>query len=193
MLNIIIFGPPGAGKGTQSELIINRYNLKHLSTGDMLRTAIAAKTPVGIEAKKRIDAGQLVPDDVVVAIIEHELDQNKDVRGFIFDGFPRTIKQAAKLDDMLYKRGSPIVLMLSLEVPDDELVERLLNRGKSSNRSDDQEESVIRNRIEVYHNTTQPIIEYYREQNKYCGIDGVGTIDQITKRIINAVDAAFAR
>lgn len=188
MLNIIIFGAPGAGKGTQSERIIERYGLRHLSTGSMLREAIEAQTPMGIEAKRYIDQGHLVPDALVIDLIARELETHPDVPGYIFDGFPRNVAQAQALDVMLQNHGYPVSMLLALEVEEDELVQRLLNRGLTSNRSDDQSEDIIRNRIEVYEQTTLPVMDYYRQQGKYHGVAGMGSIDEIANRVAQNID-----
>ncbi len=190
MLNLVLFGPPGAGKGTQSEKLIEKYKLVHLSTGDILRGELAAKTKLGKEAKKFMEKGDLVPDSVVIGMIESKIDQNMNAPGFIFDGFPRTTAQATALDEMLSKKGTSITLMVALEVEHDELVKRLLNRGKDSGRADDKDESVIENRINVYHKETSPVIDYYDAQGKFRGVDGMGSIDEIFVRICNVVDAA---
>lgn len=189
MLNLIIFGAPGAGKGTQSEYIIQKYHLRHLSTGDMLRAAIKEQSELGLQAKKFIDKGELVPDELVISLIANELDSHHDVPGFIFDGFPRTNAQAEKLDQMLKVKGCPINMLIALEVDEEELIARLLNRGKVSNRTDDQDENIIRNRIEVYTSTTLPVMDHYKKQNKYCGILGMGTIDEISQRIATKIDS----
>lgn len=188
MLNVVLFGPPGAGKGTQSQRIVKKYNLQHLATGDMLRAAIREQTPIGVEAKRFIDKGQLVPDEMVIDLIAKKLDEHKDVQGFVFDGFPRTTTQAAKLDEMLEHHRSPIDVMLALEVSYDELIARLLNRGKLSDRSDDQEEGIIRGRLDIYNKTTLPVLDYYKRQGKYRGIDGMGSIDEIFERICAVID-----
>ena len=156
MLNIVLFGPPGAGKGTQSEKLIEKYQLVHLSTGDILRGEIAAGTELGLEAKKLMDEGALVPDEVVIGMISSKLDQNKGVKGFIFDGFPRTTAQAEALDSLLSEKSTSITTMLALEVDTEELTKRLLLRGKDSGRADDQNEEIIRNRISEYNNQTAP-------------------------------------
>lgn len=189
MLNIILFGPPGAGKGTQSEKIIAKYKLQHLSTGDILRAAIQNKTSVGLEAKKFIDNGELVPDEVVINLISIELDNHKGVNGFIFDGFPRTTIQAQKLDEMLMSKGLSISVMMALEVDHQELVKRLLNRGQISGRTDDSNQEVIENRINVYNQYTKIVAEYYKNQNKFRAINGMGTIDEIFERICNTIDS----
>lgn len=188
MLNLILFGPPGAGKGTQAQFLIENYHLIHLSTGDLLRFEIAAKTPLGLEAKKFIDKGELVPDCIVIGIICSKIETNPESRGFIFDGFPRTVEQARALDELLSDKKRPITGMLSLEVEEEELIERLMNRGKISGRSDDQDLDIIRNRIGVYHKKTAPLIEYYSSQGKHMSINGMGTIDQIASRLREAVE-----
>lgn len=188
MLNLILFGPPGAGKGTQARFLIDTYQLLHLSTGDLLRIEIAEMTPLGVEAKKFIDKGELVPDCIVIGMICSKIETNPDARGFVFDGFPRTVEQARALDELLKDKNRPITAMLSLEVEEQELIERLMNRGKISGRSDDQDIDIIRNRIIVYNKKTAPLIEYYCTQGKHISIDGVGTIGQIATRLREAVD-----
>ena len=183
MLNLVLFGPPGAGKGTQAEFLINSLNLNHLSTGDLLRNEIADGTELGLKAKSFMEKGELVPDEVVIGMIKSKLDSNKDAKGYIFDGFPRTVDQARALDTLLNNNGTPISGMLCLEVDKDELIKRLLNRGKISGRADDQNQKVIENRISVYMEKTLPIIEYYKPQNKYFGINGMGSIEEIAGRI----------
>ncbi len=187
-LNIVLFGPPGAGKGTQSAMLIEKYKLIHLSTGDILRGEIAAGTTLGLEAKGLIDKGLLVPDTVVIGMIENKLDNNADAKGFIFDGFPRTVAQARALDKLLADRGTGITVMLALEVDDEELMTRLLSRGKMSGRSDDQDPTIIENRIKEYNNKTAPLKDYYREQNKLRVINGVGSIDDIFNTLCSAVE-----
>lgn len=189
MLNIVLFGPPGAGKGTQAEFLINSYNLIHLSTGDLLRNEITAGTHLGMEAKAFMDKGELVPDMVVIGMIEHKLEANQDARGFIFDGFPRTVDQAKALDELLNRKKTPITAMLGLEVEKQELVDRLLSRGKISGRADDQDTSIIENRITVYNQKTSPLIEYYKAQGKYHGINGMGTIEEIAHRLEAAIQS----
>ena len=188
MLNIVLFGPPGAGKGTQAEKIINKYNLVHLSTGDILRSELTDKTKLGLEAKKYMDKGELVPDEVVIGMIETKIDQNLGTRGFIFDGFPRTTAQAEALDRLLSKKGTTITAMLMLTVEHDELIKRLLNRGKISERRDDQDISVIENRIKVYNNETAPLINYYKKLGKYSAIPGMGSIEEIFERLCHTID-----
>ena len=189
MLNIVLFGPPGAGKGTQSEKLIEKYQLIHLSTGDILRGELKAQTKLGVEAKRYMDQGALVPDEVVIGMIEGKLDANKNARGFIFDGFPRTTAQAAALDKLLTKKNTEITIMLALEVQHEELVKRLLNRGKDSGRADDQNPAVIENRIAVYNKETSPVINFYDTQKKFRSINGVGSIDDIFGRLCAAIDA----
>jgi adenylate kinase len=188
MLNIVLFGPPGAGKGTQSEKLISAYHLVHLSTGDILRAEIAAGTDSGMEAKKLMDAGFLVPDEVVINMIRTKLEQNQDAKGFIFDGFPRTTAQAEALDRLLKEKNTEITLMLALEVSDEELVKRLLLRGKASGRPDDVNEEIIQKRIEEYNKKTAPLKEYYSAQNKFESVKGVGTIDEIFESLCAAIN-----
>lgn len=194
MLNIVLFGSPGAGKGTQSQKIIQKYNLMHLSTGDILRNAIERQTPNGIVAKKYMDRGELVPDEVVIGIIGRRLDEFRDkTNGFVFDGFPRTKIQARELDDMLTERGTSITLMMALEVEHSELVNRLTNRGKSSGRPDDQGIEIIKNRITIYNERTKNVMDYYKAQQKYFGIDGMGTVDEIFDRISNTINQQMSK
>jgi adenylate kinase len=190
MLNIVLFGPPGAGKGTQAVKIIEKYQLIHLSTGDILRAELAAQTALGQEAKKYMDKGELVPDKVVIEMIGIKIDKNPDANGFIFDGFPRTTAQAEALDILLRQKGTPISIKLSLEVEKNELVKRLLGRGQVSGRSDDQDESIIENRIKVYNNETAPVKGFYEKQGKYQAIDGMGSIDEIFERLCKAINLA---
>ncbi len=188
MLNLVLFGPPGAGKGTQADFLIEKFELTHFSTGDLLRSEIAANTPLGLEAKKYMDKGELVPDEVVIGMIGNKLEANKDVKGFIFDGFPRTVAQAKALDNLLNGNGTPVSGMLCLEVEKQELIDRLLTRGKTSGRSDDQDESIIENRIQVYHEKTSPLKDYYLAQDKQYSIDGMGTIEEIAERLSETVN-----
>jgi adenylate kinase len=187
-LNIVLFGPPGAGKGTQSAMLIEKYKLVHFSTGDILRGEIASGTKLGLEAKALMDQGLLVPDTVVIGMIENKIDQNADSKGFIFDGFPRTVAQARALDKLLGDRGTAITVMLALEVDDEELMKRLLSRGKMSGRTDDQDPTIIENRIKEYNNKTAPLKDYYREQNKLRVVNGVGSIDDIFNTLCSAVE-----
>jgi adenylate kinase len=188
MLNIVLFGPPGAGKGTQSEKLIEKYKLVHLSTGDILRAEIANQTKLGTEAKQFMDKGQLVPDEVVIGMIGSKLDQNPKALGFIFDGFPRTTAQADALDKLLTSKKTAISGMLALEVEKNELVKRLLLRGKDSGRADDQNEEIIENRIAEYNKKTSPVIGYYDAQKKFHSIKGIGAIDEIFADLCKAID-----
>jgi adenylate kinase len=189
MLNLVLFGPPGAGKGTQADFLIEKFELTHLSTGDLLRSQIAAQTELGLEAKSYMDKGFLVPDSIVIGMIKSILGTNKDAKGYIFDGFPRTVEQAKALDELLDENGTPVSGMLCLCVEKEELVSRLLTRGKTSGRPDDQDVLIIENRIQVYNEKTMPLKDYYESQNKYCKIDGMGTIDDIANRLIKTVSA----
>lgn len=188
MLNIVLFGPPGAGKGTQSEKIIDKYDLVHISTGDLFRKHIGEGTPLGRLAQEYIDYGNLVPDEVVIKMVEVKIASDPEAKGFIFDGFPRTVDQARALDEMLEKRGLRIRIMLALEVNDNELRTRLRLRGKTSGRADDQTDEKINNRINIYKRETLPVIEYYKKQSKYRGINGVGSVDEIFNHICMAID-----
>ncbi len=188
MINIVLFGPPGAGKGTQSMKIIEKYELIHLSTGELFRKHIGEGTYMGKLAKKFIDEGNLVPDDVVIKMVEIKIDSHKGANGFIFDGFPRTVAQAGELDEMLKMRDLEISLMLALEVDDEELRARLKLRGETSGRADDQSIQKINNRIAVYKAKTLPVADYYRRQFKYKGIKGVGYIDGIFNEISMFID-----
>lgn len=183
MLNLVLFGPPGAGKGTQAEFLINSFGLDHLSTGDLLRSEIVAGTQLGLEAKSFMEKGELVPDAVVIGMIKSKLENNHATKGFIFDGFPRTVDQAKALDKLLNENGTPISGMLSLEVEKQELIDRLLSRGKISGRPDDQDQAVIENRINVYNDKTLPLIQYYKPQGKHFGINGMGTVAEIAERL----------
>jgi adenylate kinase len=179
MFNIILFGPPGSGKGTQSEKLIEKYQLKHLSTGDLLRSEIATKTPLGLEAKAVMDKGQLVPDEVVIGMISSALDNYPAAKGFLFDGFPRTQAQSEALDKLLHLKHAEINVLLALTVTEEELLKRLLNRGLTSGRSDDTNESVIRERIEEYHKKTAAVEKYYSKFDKVVQVKGEGTVEEI--------------
>lgn len=189
MFNLILFGPPGSGKGTQSERLIEKYGLIHLSTGNLLREEIANQTVLGLEAKSLMDKGQLVPDSVVIGMIGAALDANPAAKGFLFDGFPRTVAQAAALDELLSRKNSQIDSFIALEVGREELVQRLLNRGKTSGRSDDTNEDVIRARIIEYENKTAPVAGYYDQQAKLEHIKGEGSIDDIFNQLCARIDA----
>ena len=192
MFNIVIFGAPGSGKGTQSKMIVERYGFDYISTGDMLRQAIRQGNELGKTAKEYIDRGQLVPDDLIVRLIADFLDGKHGSKGVIFDGFPRTIKQAEALKTMLNERGTDIHILLDLQVEDDELVARLLERGKISGRSDDNPET-IKARLDVYHTQTAPLATYYIGEGKHVAIKGVGQIEDIFERIAEAIDRAKDR
>jgi adenylate kinase len=188
MKNIVLFGPPGAGKGTQSAKIIEKYDLIHLSTGDLLRAEKAAGTELGLEAKEFMDKGDLVPDTVVIGMIDNKVKANPDANGFVFDGFPRTIAQAEALDNTLQQNGLSISKMIALEVENEELIKRLLERGKVSNRPDDQNEEIISNRIKVYNSETSPVANFYRQQDKFISIEGVGSIDEIFTSLCQVIN-----
>ena len=187
MINIVLFGPPGAGKGTQSEKMVEAFNLVHLATGDMLRQEIANGSELGRKAKELIDEGKLVPDEVVIGMIEQRLKTNTNASGFIFDGFPRTEAQAESLDKLAQQQNTEIDAMVALQVPEEELVKRLLERGKSSGRSDDNDENVIRNRIQEYEDKTATLANYYDKQGKYYPVEGVGSVEEIFERISQVV------
>lgn len=188
MLNIVLFGPPGAGKGTQSENLIVKYGLVHLSTGDIFRANIKGGTELGQLAKSFIDQGALVPDEVTIGMLEKEVHKHSDAKGFIFDGFPRTTAQAEALDRFLEGLDTGISSMLALEVPEEELRSRLKSRAETSGRSDDADPAVITKRIETYHRETAPVADYYRKLGKYVGINGLGSIDEISERLFEAID-----
>ncbi|MBC6366510.1 adenylate kinase [Algoriphagus sp. AK58] len=189
MLNIVLFGPPGAGKGTQSEKLIAKYGLTHLSTGDLFRKHLGEGTDLGLLAKKFMDQGHLVPDEVVISMVEHKINSTSESKGFIFDGFPRTTAQAEALDAMLENHGMKISGMIALDVPQDILKERIKERGKTSGRADDQDEEKINTRIKVYLAETLPVAEYYEKQGKFKNINGVGKIDEIFDEISSVIDS----
>jgi adenylate kinase len=191
MLNIVLFGPPGAGKGTQSEKLIEKFQLIHLSTGDLLRSEIAQQTELGMQAKLLMDKGELVPDAVVIGMIRSKLEQNQEANGFIFDGFPRTAAQAEALDNLLSEKNTSINCMLALEVDNEELTKRLLLRGKDSGRADDQNEEIIRNRIKEYNNKTAPLKDFYSTQNKFHAVNGIGSIDEIFNALCTQISAVY--
>lgn len=189
MLNIVLFGPPGAGKGTQSENLIKHYNLLHISTGDLFRKHLGEGTALGKKAKGYMDEGKLVPDQLVVDMVDVKLQEDHNASGIIFDGFPRTIPQAEALDTLLKSKDMPIMATVMLEVPDEELINRLLERGKTSGRTDDQDRSKIETRLSVYNDETLPVANYYQEQGKLAQVNGVGAIDEIFQRITKEIDA----
>ena len=193
MLNIVLFGAPGAGKGTQAVMLAEKHELVHLSTGDILRMEIAAGTELGKQAQGFTVKGELVPDELIIDIIRSQIEQNTGVKGFIFDGFPRTTAQAEALDQMLAEKDMEITSMIALEVENEELVNRLTKRGASSGRADDQSMDVIRNRIDVYHQKTKPLIAYYQAREKYHPIDGIGEIGEIFERLCKHVGNFFIK
>jgi len=188
MFNLILFGPPGSGKGTQSERLIARFGLRHLSTGDLLRSEIANQTPLGLEAKRLMDRGELVPDEVVIGMISSALDAHPEANGFLFDGFPRTEAQSEALDKLLDLRKAEINVVLALEVAEEELVKRLLNRGKTSGRSDDVNENVVRARIAEYHKKTAAVEHYYAKFDKVVHVKGEGTVDDIFNALCSKIE-----
>lgn len=189
MIHLILFGPPGAGKGTQSTFLVEKYGFVHLSTGDIFRFHIKNETELGTLAKTYMDKGQLVPDAVTIQMLQSEVEKRPDAKGFIFDGFPRTTSQAEALDAFLAAKGQSITAMVALEVPEEELRVRLAERAKVSGRADDANPEVIQNRINVYQNETAPVKDFYSAQGKYFGIYGVGAISEITHRLVKVIDA----
>ena len=189
MFNLILFGPPGSGKGTQSEHIIESFGLQHLSTGNLLRSEIANQTSLGMEAKRLMDAGHLVPDDVVIGMVGNFIDAHPAAKGFLFDGFPRTTAQCVALDNLLKEKNSEINVVLALEVSEEELVKRLLGRGLTSGRSDDTNETIIRARIQEYHDKTTAVATYYAQYNKVVGIKGEGSVESIYANLKKEIDA----
>ncbi|KAA3436594.1 adenylate kinase [Rufibacter hautae] len=189
MLNIVLFGPPGAGKGTQSQKLIEKYGLIHLSTGDLLRSEISRGSELGLKAKGLMDAGLLVPDEVVIGMIESKIADNRDAAGFIFDGFPRTVPQAEALDVLLSKYDQSISCMIALQVSEEELVKRLLLRGQTSGRPDDADETLIQKRVQEYNSKTAPVANYYAQQNKFYSVDGIGEIEEIFSKSCEIIGA----
>lgn len=188
MINIVLFGKPGAGKGTQAEFLKDQYNLTHISTGDVFRYNLKNDTELGKLAKSYMDRGELVPDEVTIKMLQDEVDKNQDTKGFLFDGFPRTIAQADALDAFLATKGWNVDATIALEADDEILIKRLLERGKTSGRVDDQDEDKIRNRYEEYNEKTAPLMEYYGQQRKFHAVDGIGSIEDITQRLRNVID-----
>jgi adenylate kinase len=188
MNNFIIFGAPGAGKSIQAKKIAKIYHLKHLSTGKLIRKEIKNKTELGIKATKYSSKGDLVPDSLVIKILKKEIEKNPTSSGFVFDGFPRNLKQAQELDNMLNKKDAKVAAVLALEVPNQELIKRIKNRTKDSNRIDDRNEEIISNRLKIYSKDTQPLLSYYKKQNKVHKINGLGTIDEVTGRLNKVID-----
>jgi adenylate kinase len=188
MINIVLFGKPGAGKGTQANFLKEKYNLTHLSTGDIFRYNIKHNTELGQLAKTFMDKGDLVPDEVTIQMLQSEVDNNPHSAGFLFDGFPRTLAQAKALDKFLESKKQEITATVALEADDEILVQRLLERGKTSGRPDDQDEEKIRNRYDEYNQKTAPLMDYYKEQNKFYAVDGIGSIDEVTERLSNVIE-----
>jgi len=191
MINLILFGPPGSGKGTQATKLVEQYNLLHISTGDLFRSEIGNKTPLGLEAKSYIDKGALVPDEVTIGMLKKKVQENPDVKGYIFDGFPRTIPQAEALDAMLMADNQEITSLIALDVDDEEIVKRLLNRAKTSGRSDDADEGIIRNRLSVYKETTAIVAGHYRKKDKTETINGIGEIEEVFGRLTEVIDRSL--
>jgi adenylate kinase len=189
MLNIVLFGPPGAGKGTQSQKLIDTYKLIHLSTGDLLRSQIAAGTELGLQAKTLMDQGLLVPDAVVIGMIDSHLKSNQSAAGFIFDGFPRTVPQAIGLDQLMAENNTAITCMIALEVSEEELTKRLLLRGQTSGRPDDQDESLVRKRVQEYNTKTAPVADFYAQQGKFHAVNGIGDIEEIFSQTCAIIDS----
>lgn len=184
----ILFGPPGAGKGTQATAMVERYNLRHLSTGELLRKEIAEGTELGLKAKSLIDAGSLVPDEVVEGMIDNAFKTTEGVSGFLLDGFPRTIAQAEALDKMLAASGEEVTSVISIMIPDEMIKERIRHRAAIEGRADDASDETVNNRIRTYHEKTEPLVDFYRKAGKYAEIDGTGTIEEVRGTIFNAMD-----
>ena len=188
MLNLVIFGPPGSGKGTQAKKLLDKYNLIHISTGDLFRYEMGNNTPLGEKAKSYMAKGELVPDEVTIGMLENKVNMHPEANGFIFDGFPRNIIQSEALDKFLTSKGTQVSGCVALDVDDEEIIKRILERGKTSGRTDDNDESIIRNRIDVYNQETAPVLEYYRAQNKAHLVHGIGSIDEIFNRLCETID-----
>ena len=189
MKHVLLFGPPGAGKGTQAKLLVDKYKFEHLSTGDMLRDEIKRATEIGLQAKKIIDSGQLVPDDIVAEMVRNRIKNLKNSTGIIFDGFPRTVAQAQKLDEIMSAGNQKISMMIAIDVNNEEIIKRILERGKISQRSDDQNVETIKNRIDAYNSQTSILADYYRQQKKYKSVHGIGSIEDIFNKICKLIDA----
>ena len=189
MTNLILFGPPGSGKGTQAVTLAEKYGIIHISTGDLFRYEMSNNTPLGLQAKSYMQKGELVPDEVTIGMLGNKVEANPDANGFIFDGFPRTVAQAQALDRLLSDKGKEVAALIALEVDDDEIVARILNRGKTSGRNDDNDELIIRNRIDVYNRETAPVFDYYALTGKTKRIDGIGSVDEIFQRLCAEIDA----
>src|SRR5690606_7486735 len=188
MINLILFGPPGSGKGTQAAKLIETYNLLHISTGDLFRYEMGNNTPLGQKAKSYMEKGELVPDEVTIGMLKNKVDANPDVNGYIFDGFPRTVNQAKALDDLLEEKGTEVTGLVSLEVDDEEIVKRIMLRGVTSGRPDDNDESIVRTRIDVYKNETSPVFDFYARKGKAVKVPGMGTIEEIFDRLCSEIE-----
>lgn len=192
MINLILFGPPGSGKGTQAAKLVDKYNLLHISTGDLFRYEINNKTELGLKAISFIEKGALVPDEVTIGMLRNKVKNNPEVEGYIFDGFPRTVPQCGALDSLLEENSEEVTMLLKLEVQDEEIIKRLLLRAETSGRADDADESIIKNRLEVYKSETVPVSDFYAEKNKTHKINGVGSIEEIFNRLCAEIDSAVA-
>lgn len=188
MINLILFGPPGSGKGTQAVKLVEKYNLIHISTGDLFRYEMKNDTPLGMEAKAYMAKGELVPDQVTVGMLKNKMEMHPDARGFILDGFPRTIPQANALDELLKEKGDEVTALIALQVEDQEIVKRIKSRGETSGRADDKDEAIIQNRIDVYKEETSPVFAYYNEQGKSSSVEGTGSIEDIFDRLCQTID-----
>lgn len=191
MLNLILFGPPGSGKGTQAELLIQEYGILHISTGDLFRYEIGNNTELGLKAKEYMSKGELVPDSVTIGMLKNKVEANPDAKGIIFDGFPRTIAQSEALDEFLASKNTSVTAVIAMDVPDEELITRLLKRGESSGRPDDADETIIRNRIKVFKADTSPVFDYYAQQGKSKLVPGIGSINDIFESITSTINAIY--